>query len=374
MGMKKAALVAISTPLGEMNWFTKLMRHTTKSKVINELGIESEAEELFFHTLHIGLICDNCMKLQDPDKMSECTHMAYLEPPWKGGGRRERIKQLSLAFGDSARGIRENAGMVADSQVGKAFPLPLVRKLFGEEHLTRSCKNPSFILMAIDPGAGGGSETAIISGYFLNEPWNRSCFTGVIVGVDAKKCSDHLIQENMIIGHLLELRRRYPDARIIVVPENQTGYFHTRIDSMIPTRPNCVVFHQTDKKAGVCKTSIITANYVQCLADALHEEAVAFDEDWFTTTVTRKDASDQIKCIRDELKGELIRFGFDEDNRKLTGKIGSFTDDKAIAAMMMFYWGRELLRASPSNPYLDYLPDQAKAQFVIPQLRLAQGQ
>jgi hypothetical protein len=34
--------------------------------------------------------------------------------------------------------------------------------------------------MTIDPNAGGSSETAIISGYFIHEAHNSNCFTGVV--------------------------------------------------------------------------------------------------------------------------------------------------------------------------------------------------
>jgi hypothetical protein len=365
--MRKAALVAISTPLDEMNWFTKLMQFTTKRNVIDENGNTNEIEEFFFHTLHIGLVCENCAKSQSADKMIQCVHMAHMEPPWKGGDRRDRIKQVSMEFGDVARGLRETFGKVIGDD-NRSFPQDKIRALLGPEHQERTCHNPSFIVMTIDPGAGGNSETAIASGYFLNEPQNRTCFTGVIVGLDAMRCKDHLIQEHMIIKHLNELRRRFRDARIIVVPENQTGFFHTRIDEMIPTHPNCKVFHQTDKKAGVCKTNIITSNYVHCMESVLHEDALAFDENWFTTSMAKKNSTDHIRNMRESLRDELLRFGRDDKN-KLTGKFGSFSDDKAIAIMMFFYWGTKMLEASPSNNYLDYLPEHAHNQFVLPQLQ-----
>lgn len=51
LGMQTAALICISTPLTEMNWFSAL------------LNAKDEDGSLFFNIVRIGLVCKKCMKL-----------------------------------------------------------------------------------------------------------------------------------------------------------------------------------------------------------------------------------------------------------------------------------------------------------------------
>lgn len=192
-----------------------------------------------------------------------------------------------------------------------------------------------------------------------------------MVGVDASKCQGgrHLQQEALIKGHIAELRTRFKTQRIIVVPENQTGYFESRVEDLVKDIPNVVVLHQNGKeKPGVTKTAPITRGYVDCLEDAFNENAVAFDQRWFTSSIKqRKDSSKtDNEIIKTSLKEELLRFCYD-DRGKLTGKINGFSDDKAIAYMMFYYWGRAILNSETGNPYLNLLPKEAIFKFITKQ-------
>ncbi len=75
LGMDKSALVALSTPLTEANFFSKMIMH------------QDEAGELYFRTLHIGLICKVCALLPDIIKRMQCPHKNHELPQWKAGWR-----------------------------------------------------------------------------------------------------------------------------------------------------------------------------------------------------------------------------------------------------------------------------------------------
>jgi hypothetical protein len=191
-----------------------------------------------------------------------------------------------------------------------------------------------------------------------------------VVGIDASKChaSGHVEQEEMILRHIGELRKRFRNQPIIIVPENQTGYFETRVSELVVNLPNVRVLHQDGKeKPGVTKTARITSGYTQCLEDAFNQNAVAFDRRWFTTTIIKKDSpKSQTFLIKNLLKDELLRFCYDEKG-KLTGKVNGYTDDKAVAFLMFYYWGRAILNSDIGNPYLPLLPKDAIIKFMTKQ-------
>jgi hypothetical protein len=58
--------------------------------------------------------------------------------------------------------------------------------------------------------------------------------------------------------------------------------------------------------------------------------------------------------IKTLLKDELLQFCYDEKG-KLTGKVNGCTDDKAVANIIFYYWGREILNSDIGNPYLPLL-------------------
>lgn len=191
------------------------------------------------------------------------------------------------------------------------------------------------------------------------------------MGIDASKCQGnrHLQQEELIMGHINQLRQRYKTQKIIIVPENNAGYFESRVADLVARLPNVEVFRQDGKeKPGITKTAPLTSGYVDCLNDAFNQNAVKFDSRWFTTSIQKK--RDSVKfptdIIKAGLKDELLRFCYDEKG-KLTGKINGYSDDRSIAFMMFFYCGRAILNSDINNPYLNLLPKEAIMKFISKQ-------
>ena len=180
------------------------------------------------------------------------------------------------------------------------------------------------------------------------------------------------------MNHISRLRDRYKTQRIIVVPENNAGMFGSRIVGIVRNKiGNCEVLHQDGgPNPGVWKSAPITEGYVSAIQDAFNTGSVKFDEKWWTTTkrppkigTGSKSETDYIKSA---LKDELTRFCYDEKG-KLTGKINGYNDDKAIAFLMFFYWGRAILSSEPGNKYLHLLPKEAIVKFISKQSLTHQG-
>jgi hypothetical protein len=360
------------------------------------INFKQDNGEFFFQTAHMSLICPECLKLDTAAEMILCRHEEYKLPQWKSGPKQARLTQLTLKFDNAGRGLRENFGLPESSQE-TSFDKKHIKAIFDDDGKRvgqnyRGTPDPTFIMMAIDPNAGGESETAIISGFFLNETPNKTIFTTVIVGMDAKKCRDHNEQQLIITRHIGALREEFPTTTIIVVPENQTGFFHTMVGEYVFGFPDVKILTQNGVgKVGVRKTDIITAGYVQTMTDALRESSIKFYHKWFTCTthsaqnftsgggassssssgggnaVASQNYFDNTKIIKEKLRDELIRFGYNKEKKKLTGKMNGYTDDKAIAMMMLLYWGKAVLNAHEDNPYFNLLPEKAINAFLLGQ-------
>ncbi len=77
--METAAMIAISTPLGPFNYFSKLIQLT------------EEDGTPFFNVKQLGTVCVECLKLPTQAEMLACTHVTDRLPPWKSGARYEHI-------------------------------------------------------------------------------------------------------------------------------------------------------------------------------------------------------------------------------------------------------------------------------------------
>lgn len=145
LGMRDAALLAISTILDPSNFYTKLVEM-----------VDGNGEPLF-EIQKFEMVCEACRKTEEPWK---CTHMGDTMPPWMSGEKHEKIRHF---MPEELMG-RETMG-IAMTDARKAFNGKLV-KAFDEKpgaELSLSGAGDCFIFTAVDPNAGGLSEYAIVS-------------------------------------------------------------------------------------------------------------------------------------------------------------------------------------------------------------------
>lgn len=154
LGMRDAALIGISTPLGSDNWL---------SAAIN---IKDENGVPYFPIIQLGLVCPKCMASGQVDIMNQCEHMKGLTPPWKSEERAERVKKITELLDDSARALRENRGVAVDS-TKNIFNAKHIEQWFTDPPTIETSHYPDKIYIAVDPDAGGEltSSCAIVSGY-----------------------------------------------------------------------------------------------------------------------------------------------------------------------------------------------------------------
>lgn len=147
---------------------------------------------------------------------------------------------------------------------------------------------------------------------------------------------------------------------IIFVPENQTGFYHTRMEEYTRTIPlTYCIYEHGGPKAGIAKTQTLTADYVRRTVDYLSGNHFRFDAEWISSN-GHKHRNGRAGLL-EELKLQLIRYGYDE-RRKLGGKYdGAFQDDLCIAFMMHTYWTLVIDGADRTSPY-------AHLNFPLPEV------
>ena len=185
--------------------------------------------------------------------------------------------------------------------------------------------------------------------------------------MDAKHCRDHLDQDDLVAAHIraIRARREYAHVPLVFVPENQTGFFHTRMEEIIHTFPNAQVLYQNGgDKAGVRKDAYVSKGYVRTTLDMLQAQHIQFDRLWVSTS------ADAYKGGRagflHELRLQLRRYGYDEKG-KLTGKYGDmFKDDLCIAFMMLMYWSEAVEKGLPAYEHLRNAPPHRAPQRYVP--------
>lgn len=169
--MQTAALIGISTPLTDRNWFSALLQ-----------AVDEDTGELFFNVKRLGLVCKKCAKLPTAE-MANCTHMSDEQPPWKDASRTSKFKQL-YKYDSQDRNLRENAGVIVGDD-NTVFDLQKLRALFGEKtrplfHASRDYK-PKALFVTADPDAGGASELGVVSGFMTRFHQRGQAQPGTVV-------------------------------------------------------------------------------------------------------------------------------------------------------------------------------------------------
>lgn len=189
--LTNTALLAISTPLDEFNYYSKLVEQ------------KDEHGNPFFKTIKAGRVCDDCSRLAY-DEMIKCDHIEDTAH-WKNP---HKLKRLKVLFeGDEARGLRELAGIAA-SDFTPCFSKEDIGRLFDNPRRIVNCA-PDAIYVTVDPNGGGASKMAIASGFYDGLDLVVSVFLSfVVVGETGEKPVDQLVD-------IVQTWPRYIDVRHI---------------------------------------------------------------------------------------------------------------------------------------------------------------
>lgn len=163
------SLLAISTPLDEFNYYSKLVEQKDENGDPFFFTMKAGQPPLrgvrVYFTYHpcgvfAGRVCDDC-GLLPYEEMIKCDHVpdgAHWKNPHK-------LKRLKVLFeGDEARGLRELGGIAA-TEFTACFQKRDIDTLWeNPPRTTRSA--PDFLYITVDPNGGGASKMGMASGYF----------------------------------------------------------------------------------------------------------------------------------------------------------------------------------------------------------------
>lgn len=326
--VENAAFIGISTVLDDFNFFSKL------------LLLKDEDGDNFFDTIMINTVCRECKKLPE-EEHENCTHLDdTILPPWKSKVKYQRSKILQTVDANRGRNARESMGLIT-GDYNQAIVTKLVKSVmnFETRQYYKVTKSPSRIYITIDPDGGGKSRLSIVSAFICRQEENILPGTMVILSIDYKQCKNELEQDAAVSSVYYKLRGipLFERVPIIMIPENQSGFFHRRIERNFRFE-NCKTFHDNNKeKPGVRKDATRTKDYVIATNDMLSGNLVRFWDEWFS--VHSSEHKEGKEHMANTLKEEMIRYCYDEHG-KLTGKINGAQDDLYIAFAMMCYYAK----------------------------------
>ncbi len=152
MSVNNTAVIAISSPDDEFNYFSKLMNLKRDAK--NNIPL--------FLVIQITQACEACQKAG-----KRCPHNEALLPPWRSAKRQELTEQIMKS--NPMLFEREMLGLMKSSDSLFVFD-PVLVDAFHHRPCYRFSLFPKLVWVAIDPSGGGSlSNYAILSMAFQRQ-------------------------------------------------------------------------------------------------------------------------------------------------------------------------------------------------------------
>jgi hypothetical protein len=323
LGMNNTAVLAISTPSDESNYYSVLTGLTRK-----------DSDEPLFLVLQVGTKCEDCIAAQ----REECPHTKNRLPSWKSTERQAMTEQIMK--GNVARMNRELHGVVGSQ---KQFLFRKYITKMTELAPYRWKTNPTVLHLAVDPSGGGASDYAYsLLGY--EEGYN------VIIGFCGLATVDPNDALGMFRSLFVQLRRspRYQSALVVIYVESNHGPFDAKSlmgyvdDNRSIFGP--VEFQNREEKKEVLPGVITTHNHKEMFANlARHELAnghVLFADEMIGVPERlvqhKAELLDQFRNYHKDIK-LAIEPGFGTDKVTYTGKTGGKRDDMCMAFQIGLY-------------------------------------
>jgi hypothetical protein len=334
LGVEGTAILAISTPLDEENFYTQMTR--MKDPV---------TDGFLFKSLSIELMCPDC---KAKGLIDVCPHRRSILPPWKAdAARNEKVKALMANKQDMYQ--REHLGISVSTNITAFEPK-------GLDDFAKSCikMHPFYTttkraFLAVDTCGGGTNCMALVGGVLT--PGGVM----VIVSCDTVQATSDTEMEQELLSHVEKMRSRVymSQAEIVsIIEANYGGWVSSsRVAAILAQSPP--MRHVTTdgkgfKRPGVWTTRDTKERSRIELSRRLREGRIGFADDLYTSRVGTKDELvDQLRRYKYDVKVPRDNHGMVK--RVLTGKRNGggagANDDLAMAVNMlalfsMFYEDR----------------------------------
>lgn len=337
--METTALIAISTPLDGMNFYSEMFE------------LKGGDGKPLFNQLRIGLSCAKC---QAAGKAVDCTHMKDIIPPWKSAAKFDMVKAI---YGDRKDLLaKESMGQITSDQCS-VFPEKLINRFM--EKPTYRLRNPArYVFLGVDPNGGGASEMAIIT---MTMESNNI----IITGMESHPAKSHDMIEMLLVQHVRALRGHpdLKDAWIIFFPENNLGQEASHMAHMVKDERRVYTYYEKGK-AGVCTTHERKEKYTVNVLQYFNQEAVHFINDTVCAN-PYKDANERLHKVKKEFRKQLLQFqkmilqpaqAYQMAKIIYTGKVKEgMNDDIAMTLLFTTYWAQQFLNKKIQCPYESFV-------------------
>lgn len=321
------AVLAISTPLDEDNFFTQMCRMQ-----------DPTTGGTMFTTLTIELACAEC---RAKGVVDVCPHRRSILPPWRSdASRNEKVKALMANKQDMYQREHLGISMSTNTTAFEASSVDTFAKATISMRPFYSSTRTAFL--AVDTCGGGSNCMALVGG--LHTPGGVL----VIVSVDAVQASSDTAMEHELASHVERLRDR-PYMRtaelVSIVEANYGGWvMSSRVCAILSRSPPSR--HVTSDRSGAKRPGVMTSRDTKErsrieLSRRLREGRIAFADDLYSSRVGTKDELvAQIRRYRYDVKTPRDAHG--TVKRALTGKLNgggpSGNDDLAMALNMLAFF------------------------------------
>jgi hypothetical protein len=333
--MSTTCLIAISTPLNGLNFYSELFELT------------GPTGDNLFNTLKIGLSCEKCQKL---GKSAECNHMKHLIPSWKSASKFDLVKAVYADRKDLL--ARESMGQITSDNASvfsqKSIDLFMDRKPYKMKN------KPDFVFLGVDPNGGGTSELSVVS---ICMEQNQI----IILGIDSYPAKSHKDIKTVLIAHVNAIRC-HPltnESWCIFFPENNLGQEASHMQHMCKDIRKFYTYHEKEKP-GVCTTHERKEKYTVNTVQYFNQGAIHFDENFICANPFYS-AETRTNRVQKELRKQLIQFQkvvvpaaqpYQLAKYFFTGKLKpGMNDDCVMTLLFTIYWAQQFVNKKILVPY-----------------------
>ena len=333
--METTALIAISTPLDGLNFYSEMFE------------LEGADGKPMFNTLKVGLACDRCQKL---GKATECTHMKDIIPPWKSAAKFDMVKSV---YGDRKDLLaRESMGQITND-AASVFSQKQVNALM-KKPLWKMKSNPEYVFLGVDPNGGGTSDFAIVT---LTMEMNNI----IICGMETYPAKSHEEISNLLIEDIRSIRQ-HPDLKnawIINFFESNLGQESAHMAHMVKDERKVWTMYEKGK-AGVVTTNERKIKYVSSVLSFFNNGGIHFISDTICAN-QYIDANDRLGLVKKEFKKQLLQFQknviqptqpWNLAKIIYSGKVkDGMKDDIVMTLLFTTFWAQQFIGKKVLAPY-----------------------
>jgi len=339
LSMDRVALLAISTPDDEDNYYSELINFKDKDG------------KSLFNVIPVGLACEPC---KDLGKAADCPHRTDILPRWRSVEGQE-LQKLLLPEGVYSR---EAQGLITTTKKF-CFPRHLLNRMFAPERNLAFERPVGVMYIAMDPSGGSNRSSALslVGISYKHNPANQYEPYVVVTAIADTFQNDNTYEANFIHEFLRRIRAhpRYSRCLIVNIIESDLNApdskRHGQLFMQYP--PAKCLTHVVNGEEQIGIRTGIPYNKLRYARDTramIEKGLLVVASDVVLLAKTEEDRTQLLTKFHDQLRIVALieeppkRVGFQHVNYTVSGKHTGRPDDMAMALMMAVHFSTGLIQ------------------------------